>query len=58
MAENEGGSKKEPYIATKGSRMYFSGGCAHHGVGVILGNTFHSQLRDIFSMFTRREFAF
>ena len=54
MAENEG----ESYIATKGSRMYFSGGCAHHGVGVILGNTFHSQLRDIFSMFTRREFAF
>ena len=27
--------------------MYFSGGLAHHGVGVIIGDTFHSQLREI-----------
>ena len=27
--------------------MYFSGGLAHQGVGVIIGNIFHSKLRDI-----------
>ena len=40
-------AKEESYTAIGGNRMYFSGGLAHQGVGVIIGNTFHSKLRDI-----------
>ena len=40
-------AKEESYTAIRGNRMYFSGGLAHQGVGVIIGNIFHSKLRDI-----------
>ena len=40
-------AKEESYTAIGRNRMYFSGGLAHQGVGVIIGNTFHSKLRDI-----------
>ena len=39
-------AQEESHTSIGGNRMYLSGGLAHQ-VGVILGNTFHSQLRDI-----------
>ena len=39
-------AREGSYTAIGGNRMYLSGGLAHQ-VGVILCNTFHSQLRDI-----------
>ena len=47
MSETWKDAKEESYTAIGGNRMYFSGGLAHQGVGVIIGNTFHSKLRDI-----------
>ena len=48
VSKTWGDAKEESYTTTGGSRRYFSGGFAHQGVGVIIANIFHSQLRDIF----------
>ena len=47
VAETWRDAKEESYTTTGGSRKYLSGGLAHQGGGVIIGNFFHSQLRDI-----------